>query len=161
MIELLRELFRGLRYIVGIPEPPHNFKHSRRHACSAHEHLIVAASQKGRLTERQFGRVARALAEPRRIRILQEIGAGEGPMPYATLRRTLRFGAASLFRDSKELETAGLVQIVREGKFATLILQRDVLRAYLDRLSHTIDQYASGAIGCGEVNPGVKQQTRR
>src|SRR5579859_1493997 len=96
---------------------------------------VMERSRDRGVTASQMARIGRVLAEPRRVQMLREIAACKEPMLYARLHGAHRVSAATLSHHIKQLKKAGLVEIVRKGKLASLVLQRDVLRVYVDHLS--------------------------
>lgn len=88
------------------------------------------------LSERELTKIAKALAEPRRVNILQELGAApETTMACSTLASIEDISASTATHHMQELENAGLVEISRRGKFSFITFKRDKLAAYLKHLS--------------------------
>ena len=89
-----------------------------------------------KLSEEQIHLIAKALADPRRLDLLRQIGSCSKSMQCADIRGCQPVSAATLSHHMKELETAGLIQVMREGKFASYLLRRDVLKAYTEQLAN-------------------------
>jgi ArsR family transcriptional regulator len=85
------------------------------------------------LTEKQFELIAKALADPRRMAVLEVI-AGEKECPCAKLREEFPVSKATISHHIKELVRAGLVESHREGQFLQCEVRRDVLEAYTAEL---------------------------
>jgi ArsR family transcriptional regulator, arsenate/arsenite/antimonite-responsive transcriptional repressor len=91
-----------------------------------------------RLTRDQVLLIAKALGDRRRYEILMRLGECRDAIACGAVRDCTQIDAATLSHHMKELELAGLVEVVREGKFASYVLRRDVLEAFFRRLKEDI-----------------------
>lgn len=91
-----------------------------------------------KLTQAQVLLIAKALAGRRRYEILKHLGECRDALACGVVRGCTRIEPSTLSHHMKELEAAGLVEVVRDGKFAKYLLRRDVIEAFLLRLKKDI-----------------------
>ena len=85
------------------------------------------------LTGQQFELIAKALADPRRMALLQAI-ASEEECACQKLREEFPVSKATISFHIKELVRAGLIEARRDGQFLHCEVRRDALEAYTAEL---------------------------
>ncbi|MDX1983333.1 MAG: metalloregulator ArsR/SmtB family transcription factor [Bryobacteraceae bacterium] len=86
----------------------------------------------------EFLRIARAVADPTRFDILSRIARTPGECACAELTGSLDVTPATISHHLKELAAAGLIDARREGKFMHHRIRHDRWNAYLAELQRRI-----------------------
>lgn len=86
------------------------------------------------MTSEEVAAISRALAEPRRFAMLQQI-ARQAVMSCSALDAQDCISPATISHHLKELQSAGLITAERDGRMTRLALRRDVWDAYLRQLA--------------------------
>lgn len=93
-----------------------------------------------RLTTRQFDLVAKALADPRRMALLETIAGERACCPCQRLRDMFPVSKATISHHIKELARAGLVDTRKEGQYLHCEVRRETLQAYIAELLRRVGQ---------------------
>jgi len=94
----------------------------------------VLAMTKAKVSEEQVQLIGKALGDPRRYAILRRIGENGEALSCERMRSRVGISPATLSHHMKELESAGLVEVERKGKFAYYTLRREVLEGFFKKL---------------------------
>ena len=87
-----------------------------------------------RLTRAQRTALLKALADPKRFELLERISASSCPLGCTDAREALAISPATLSHHIKELQTSGIIDVRREGKFHFLSIKPGVLEALASSL---------------------------
>lgn len=87
------------------------------------------APQTIKLSRARRTSILKALADPHRFQLVERIARAGCPLGCAQARAALAVSPATLSHHVKELESAGIIEVRREGKFHFLKLRSEVLNA--------------------------------
>jgi ArsR family transcriptional regulator, arsenate/arsenite/antimonite-responsive transcriptional repressor len=96
--------------------------------------LAAAPAKAARLSPARRTVLLKALADPKRYELLERIAKASCPLACGQALTALKIAPATLSHHIKELESAGLIEIERMGKFHNLKLRPGVL----DTLAETL-----------------------
>jgi ArsR family transcriptional regulator len=106
---------------------------------------------KSLMDDKQFTRVAKALADPKRFEMLRVI-AGREEISCGALAQRFPIGQSTVSHHLKVLADAGLVEVRREGQHGYFSAQMDVLEAYVAELRRRMGLGGSGQDADGELD---------
>jgi ArsR family transcriptional regulator len=107
---------------------------TRRTAMNVADAITDTPIKAPRLARARRTAILKALADPRRYELLERIAKATCPLVCAQAYAALKIAPATLSHHIKELESAGLIEIERVGKFHNLKLRPGVLDALVETL---------------------------
>jgi ArsR family transcriptional regulator, arsenate/arsenite/antimonite-responsive transcriptional repressor len=96
-----------------------------------------------RLTRTQRNALLKALADPKRFELLERIAKSSCPLGCTDAREALDIAPATLSHHIKELQTSGLIEVRREGKYHFLTVRPGVLEALASTLQALSPAYCN------------------
>jgi len=90
-------------------------------------------TEPGATTCREMLAISRALADPRRVEVFRKIASCHA-VSCTDMREGLTIKPATLSHHMKQLEAAGLIDTVRDGKFVRASVRRKTWKSYLTYL---------------------------
>ncbi len=92
----------------------------------------TSKAERDTLDEQQVQRIARAIADPRRMALLRAIA--QKTSSCADLRQAQPISAATLSHHMRELEQAGLIETSKHGRKVHATLQKKIWKSYVSSL---------------------------
>lgn len=97
------------------------------------------------MTDQEFHRISKVLADPRRFRLLQRIvGSPDEEISCQLLLKEFKIAPATMSHHLKELETAGVVESRFDGQCKFLTAQTDVIQGYERELARRLGGFLWG-----------------